>query len=224
MLSPFSYLPRSAVVLSIVFPAQVMRHIWLATVPLAAFLTFGPQSDLSACWFGWLPCYPQRPKSEWTAVPMTLAKPYTPQPEGKLFSLSSKKASQFSDRQYPSSVAGIGIGTTENRRLRYESHPPSSPAPHDTAPFPMLNPSVAAILQTPTPCGEHPPPYASPRYSEPEIEAVQLPPSAHIPSKQGARSPRAVGAICQSPTSPVVPIIVVQSPSLSDTSIPTDSS
>lgn len=209
-------------VLGVVFPTQVLRHIWLATIPLAAFLTFGPQGDLLACWFGWLPCYPRRPKAEWTAVPMTLATPYTPRSNRELFSRSNKKASQSADHQYPSSVAGIGISTIENRGLRYESHPPSHPTPHGTPPFPVLNSSGAP--QTPIPRGERPPPYPPPGNSELGIEAAQLPLSAHIPRKQGTHSPWSVGVIRQSPITPVVPTILVQSPPLSYTGTLTDSS
>jgi len=122
-------------VLIIFFPTQVIRHVFLATVPLAAFVIFGPQSDLLACWLAWLPCYPRRPEPEWTAVTITLTTPYTPRghtatvPQGLLSPLK-EKASPPSDHQHPSPAAGAGVSTTDNRKLWHESHSPGSPVSH----------------------------------------------------------------------------------------------
>lgn len=205
-----------AVALIIFFPTQVVRHVFLATAPLVAFVIFGPQRDLLACWFSWLPSYPRSPKP---GVPMTLStpytRPYTPTPPRGLPSPSKGKASPLSDHQYLSPVARIGISTTDNRRLWHEIHSPSSPASRTTTPFPVLNHSVIPILQTPIPPGGLPPPYPPPG-----IGAPQIPPSAHMAEKRGTHSiPQAVGVIRQSPTSSAVRITQIQTLSLPDPGI-----
>ena len=177
------------------FPTQVIRHIFLSSVPLAAFVIFGPQRDLLACWFGWLPCYPRRPKPEWAPVPIPLPAPYTPRlhtptlPRGFL-SLSKEKSSPPSNHPDPSTVARTEISTTDNRGLRNKGHSPSSPA-DITTPFPVPNYSTLPVSQALIP----PPPYPLPGNSEPGIGTLRTPPSAHVPEEQDAHGPHAVGAI-----------------------------
>jgi hypothetical protein len=170
-----SCFPRRSVVLIIFFPTQVIRHIFLATVPLAAFVIFGPQSDLLACWFGWLPCYPRRPKPEWIAVPIALntpgARPPTPTVPRGLLGRLKEKASPPSDHQYPSPIARTGVSTTDNRELGHEGHPPSSPVSHVTASFLVSNQFTVPTPQAPISRGERPPPYPTLGSLEPGISA-----------------------------------------------------
>jgi len=138
------------VVAIIFFPTQVIRHIFLATPPLVAFIIFGPQSDLLACWFGWLPSYLRRLQPGRTAIPMAITAPYTfrphtptvpPDPLAPL----KEKASPLSDHQHPRT----GVS-------RHEGHSPGSLASHVThviMPVPVLNQSTAPISQGPIPRG-----------------------------------------------------------------------
>ena len=140
--------------LIIFFPTQVIRHIFVATVPLVAFVIFGPQSDLLACWFGWLPLYLRRLQPERTAVPMALtiphtSRPHTPTVPPELFAPLNEKESLPSDHHHSSPVARTRVSTTDNRESRHESHFPSSL----TMPFPVLSHSTAPILQVPIPRG-----------------------------------------------------------------------
>lgn len=141
-------------VLIIFFPTQVIRHIFLATVPLAAFVIFGPQSDLLACWFGCFPFYSRKLQPEQTAVPMALTIPHTPRPHKptvppELLAPLKEKALPPT----PKSSAGTEVSTTDNRESRHESHSPSSLASYVTVPFPVGNQSTVPILQAPIPRG-----------------------------------------------------------------------
>ena len=207
--------------LTLFFPTQVIRHLFLATVPLVAFVIFGPQSDLLACWFGWLPCYPRTPKPEWTATPIALATPCTPRPHTRTLprgslSSSKEKSPSPSDHQFSSPVTRIGASTINDRGLPHESHLPNSPA---YQPSLVSSHSAVPILQTPKPHWEQPPPYPPTGDSGPGVGAVQIAESAHVSEKRGERIPQAMEAIRQTPTSPEVPIILIQSPSLPGPSV-----
>ena len=149
-----SCFPRRAVVLIIFFPTQVLRHVFLASVPLAAFLIFGPQRDILACWFGWLSCYLRRPKPERTVVPTALTTPYNPRPytptvPRELLSPLKEKASAFSDRQHPGPVARTKVSTTDTKVV-----PSSSSISHVTMPFPVTNQPIVPELRVLVPRGE----------------------------------------------------------------------
>lgn len=167
--------------LIIFFPTQVLRHIFLASVPLAAFLIFGPQRDILACWFGWLSRYPRRPKPDQTVVPMALTTPYNPRPytptvSRELLSPLRENASALSDHQHPSPVARTEVSTTDSDM---KTIPYSSSIPHVTMPFPVSKSTHSPGNASTGPGGERYPPYPPPMNSKPGISAFQMLPSAH---------------------------------------------
>ena len=149
------------------------------------------QDDLLACWVGWLLCHPRKPKAKWMATPVTMSASCTPRPHKGIFSWSSERASSRSGHRYLGPVAGLRISTTDDQGLLCESHSSGSSAPQGMhLNFLVSDPSAVSILKTLVPRGERPPPYyPPPGNSEPGFGAVQMPPSAHIPSKRGAHSP-----------------------------------
>ena len=116
--------------------------------------------------------------------------------------------------QCPSPATATGTESTDSQAWEDESRSSISPASYGSATDPPPKSLTALILQTAIPeAGEQLPPYPPPGHSEPETGAVQMPPSAHLPSAREVHGAPPV-AIPRPLTRLIPPRITIQPPSL----------